>query len=694
MATSTTEQDEKYDVFLVHSSEDNGTADTINTALNEMGLKTFAHYKEGVEFPAGRPVFDNILHAVKQSKIVLVLLTQNAIKSQWVTFEILMGLEKSHREDEMCVRLVFEGISEKEREEFKKGSLDAIPDVVLDFNKESWKQTLVDKINERVKMQELLPAGNVAHGLVFNYFIGYLTHVLPVMADAIEKYKIKHIQQGKFSQKFFLFLPESCEIKPLEGRYGEFTIEKMGTPLEVIKTHGDKQRKYYPLVYRILKDGSDESFYFTGDIPFIVATMSKMNNMGFVEIDLNSQMVRFKMTLMELVQHRENLECKDTAKFISYKDVDESLADMIWKNIMEELTTKVPKGETAESKTVTRKKAEYKAGENEITATITHMGEGKDRATAEEIVTFLGDEERNVKFHNGEGKMNFEVLANARWNIFVLSEDALEDDTMVAQYLAALEYSICDNEVQVIPVLASGTDIKKIPDLMKWTTLLKEDEPEYLNKLWKFMNEKRTMMELIPSGKIYEGLAYAYLINYLPYNLTRKTPEGRDFTQRFIDAKEKYKIKEPCVNKVYVIVPKSCSFPDAGSSIKNEEHIGPLEPIVDGFRQYCLQLYRLTMSNGEKVCYAREYATPAIALHDMAQKPFAGVSKEAMNEQAKKFAEFSEEIMKNKIFNDKIGDVRDKCEMVYFDDESTGMDGVIDVLEERLKKCLDTGSYV
>ncbi|XP_060598451.1 uncharacterized protein LOC132752174 [Ruditapes philippinarum] len=404
-------------------------------------------------------------------------------------------------------------------------------------------------------------------------------------------------------------------------------------------------------------------------------------------------MVRFKDDpLREIwVQKGKIWDPKKSAKFISYKDPDESLADMIWKCMIEEFT-KVSKGEQTGSKTVTRKKAEYTEGEKAITATITHMGEGKDRSTAEDIEKYLG--EKNVKFHNGEGKMNFQVLEDARWNIFVLSEDAMEDDTMVTQYRAALECSISDNEVQVIPVLAAGTDIKKIPDLMKWTTLLKEDEPEYLNKLWKVMNEKRTMMELIPSGKIYEGFAYAYLINYLPYNLTYKTPEGRDFTQRFIDAKEKYQIKEPCVNKVYVIVPKSCSFPKPGSKITNEEHIGALEPIVDGFRQYFLQLYRLTMSNGQKVCYAREYATPAIALHDMAQLPFAGVSKEAMNEQAKMFAEFSEEIMKNKIFNDTIGDVRDKCEMVYFDDELTGMDGVIDVLEERLKKCLDTGSYV
>ena len=69
----------------------------------------------------------------------------------------------------------------------------------------------------------------------------------------------------------------------------------------------------------------------------------------------------------------------------------------------------------------------------------------------------------------------------------------------------------------------------------------------------------------------------------------------------------------------------------------------------------------------QKICYAREYATPAIALHEMSQLPFAGVSKQAMNEQAEKFAQFSEEIMRNEIFKEKIGIIQDKCEMVYFD---------------------------
>lgn len=68
------------------------------------------------------------------------------------------------------------------------------------------------------------------------------------------------------------------------------------------------------------------------------------------------------------------------------------------------------------------------------------------------------------------------------------------------------------------------------------------------------------------------------------------------------------------------------------------------------------------------MCYSREYATPAVALHQMANDlPFAGITKQEMNEQAFKFASFCQEIMDNELFNSKIGHVKDKCEIVYFD---------------------------
>jgi hypothetical protein len=75
----------------------------------------------------------------------------------------------------------------------------------------------------------------------------------------------------------------------------------------------------------------------------------------------------------------------------------------------------------------------------------------------------------------------------------------------------------------------------------------------------------------------------------------------------------------------------------------------------------------LTLRGFQRVCYAREYATPVIALNDMTRLPFAGLSVSEMKKQAKQFAEFSNEIMKHEKFNKEIGDVKDKCSIVYFE---------------------------
>lgn len=53
-------------------------------------------------------------------------------------------------------------------------------------------------------------------------------------------------------------IPDSCQVNPLEGTYSEFVIEKMDDPLEMDIVHGDKNRKYFPTVYKISKDGSDK----------------------------------------------------------------------------------------------------------------------------------------------------------------------------------------------------------------------------------------------------------------------------------------------------------------------------------------------------------------------------------------------------------------------------------------------------
>lgn len=75
-----------------------------------------------------------------------------------------------------------------------------------------------------------------------------------------------------------------------------------------------------------------------------------------------------------------------------------------------------------------------------------------------------------------------------------------------------------------------------------------------------------------------------------------------DFYERFEDAMGKYKLDDPYLAKVFIIIPTSCSFPQPGTQFEGEEHIGPLEPVVLGFRKYFLQLYRITTSKGKVRC--------------------------------------------------------------------------------------------
>ncbi|XP_045200273.2 uncharacterized protein LOC123554293 [Mercenaria mercenaria] len=698
-------EEEHYDVFIVHSSEDNEVAEKIDQGLTDKGLKTFAHYKDGT-FQVGRRVFDNVLFAVSRSDIVLILLTQDALSSHWVTFEVLMGLEKSHRENAMCVRLVFQGVSEAERLGFKTGTLELIPDIVVDFSEDSWKDDLASKIKEKVTMRDILPAGNVAHGLVFNYYFGYLAYVLPATKEEIKNSEYYSVEANNFSQKFVIIIPASCKPKPIEGEFGEFLIEKMPKPLEMDFTHGDKKRKYNPTVYKITNTQTTESFFFLADIPFILATMSKMKELGFADIDLRFQVPRFRMTLRELVDHRNNPNCKNTSVIIPFEDNDAkaSPAKDIWNALQEEFSDQKEtasqsnvgsseeelKDGTAPLSNVVSSEGEIKDGDQHVTATVTYKSDvDADRSLAEEIMNFL--KKKNVKFSNGDAKMHFKDLGPSRWNIFVVSESAVKDVTMAMQFEAALAKSITENQVQVIPVLEQDSDINEIPHHFACTTLLKKEDPAYLEKLWKTLQAGDTkMVELLPAGVVYEGLAYSYLMNYLPFNLTGKTENGRDFKDRFDDGIKKYNGGCKCVYKLFVIVPASCSFPGPGTIFPNEEHLGPLEPVVIGFRKYFLQLYRLTLDNGKQVCYSREYATPAITLHEMTELKFSGLNDVEMKDQAWKFVKLSKEILENPLFNEKIGgNVGDKCEIVYFDDEmGQKKEQVTSVLEERLKECL------
>ena len=96
----------------------------------------------------------------------------------------------------------------------------------------------------------------------------------------------------------------------------------------------------------------------------------------------------------------------------------------------------------------------------------------------------------------------------------------------------------------------------------------------------------------------------------------------------------------------------------------------------------CLQTYKITIIDinhisyvsfpllSQKYCYAREYATPVIAMHEMANTyPFAGLSKEALFKQTELFTQYLKDEMKTEKFKKEIGDLESRVRLVNYDGE-------------------------
>lgn len=678
--------EKEYDVFLVHCTDDRDLAIQIKQGLASKGLNVFAHYDEGTVFEIGMPTVDCINKAVKISKIVLILLTENALQSHWVSYEILLSLERSHREKSMCCRICMVGISEEERAKYQTGELKLIPSVIIDLKDESWVDEIVNNIKAEVHMGDILPSGNVAVGLVFNYFVGYLRQVLPGLKKTIQKSDFYKDSSERMFMRLIILLPSSCVVPEIcgggEGRVPK--IKKEGS-LSIQAAHGDKSRPYNPVVYSIAL--GEEKWYFLGECPAIIETMSKLKKYGFVEIDIKLQVERFRITLQELVQHRNNHVCNNTVSFIVYDDNTQTPQEVIQEKLLEEKMMALKLEDQPE---VVRHVTSGEEGKENF-ASITGTDTAADRLVAMDIMKFLAEKKKPFSVY--ANKLSNKELEDSRWNIFIFSKESIVDPIFTSQYSAAIHASIDDNQLQVIPVVSKGVLFEEIPSNYKWITLLHSDDANFTEKLWHLMeSEPPTMTELIPAGEVYKGLAWAYLLNYLPLALLGTTEQGRGLRERFEDAMVKYNVDCPCIPRVFIVIPKSCTFPPPKTQFKGEEHIGELEPVVVGFRKYLLQLYKVTTSNGKQYCYAREYATPVIAMHEMADKyKFAGLSKDNLYSQTELFTDYIIEEIRNERFKSKIGDLESRLWLVNYDDmtERAGEKiSMVQALEKEIEHCL------
>ncbi|HJZ49400.1 MAG TPA: TIR domain-containing protein, partial [Roseiflexaceae bacterium] len=78
----------KYDVFISYSSADEQWVEhTLLKTLEDAGLRACIDFRD---FAVGRPTIINIQEAVQESRHIVLVITQNWIKSEWTLFESLL----------------------------------------------------------------------------------------------------------------------------------------------------------------------------------------------------------------------------------------------------------------------------------------------------------------------------------------------------------------------------------------------------------------------------------------------------------------------------------------------------------------------------------------------------------------------------------------------------------------------------
>ncbi|OWF37976.1 uncharacterized protein LOC110466839 [Mizuhopecten yessoensis] len=98
----------KYDVFLIHSSDDKTVAFYVSKKLEQCGIRTCIHERD---FLAGFSIFENIEVAIRESRKFLVLISQNNIKDGFFDYELQQSLFHAliMRKKESVIPFVIDG---------------------------------------------------------------------------------------------------------------------------------------------------------------------------------------------------------------------------------------------------------------------------------------------------------------------------------------------------------------------------------------------------------------------------------------------------------------------------------------------------------------------------------------------------------------------------------------------------------
>ncbi|VDI25581.1 Hypothetical predicted protein [Mytilus galloprovincialis] len=668
-------------VFLSHSNELDDQQLVFDEILPKLEVFEDLNILTQDELKPGQIFLSSLTELVDKVDKTLLFITKNAMQSSWCNLELLIGLERSQRKQQLSVVLLLHDIEEKDIPQI--AVLQEARKIIFTKENDSWVTETVERIREKETIKQLMPAGNVAHGLVWSHYAGLLQYILPDLENNLKESEWYKNQlpslQNHVSTKFYEMVPTSCTChfdcqKWMKisnwSKFWNFPIQLEGETLENLLSN-----------FTVLL----MTYFCICEYPSAIGAMKAMEDHHLAKFSIDDkklQLARFYYTMNSVINHFDI--SRNKARVVLFNDETEKVSEVLVKAIKQDLqlTEKVmpkespirPKLEDLEP----TPELEY-----QYQVYIAHSEDTEDKQSAKEIIEYLEQKGIHSILKNPDSPNDPDVksntlikaVQNCRWFIFLMTQNSVKDKMLQLRVLAALHDGILKRRVRVIPVVDRRNDIY-IPDALQWVTYVPYNgqTKSHLKSLHNIVSGEdfplKTEM-LLPAGDVANGLAWGYVVNYLRVIL----PDAlKNIEQSF---KKKNISDYKCPETLFIIIPKSCDakgvMKDKNDRISSFTTTPDIHPFGGG-RSFSCQIYQIT-DQPDKY-FIGQYAAPITCLHEMKEWRIAGVTADTILSEAYSFYEIVKNLMES-------ADPQKAkcCEFIYFDDEK---DSLADIIEKRI----------
>lgn len=319
---------QRFHVFLSFAQPDVAVAECIFDYLEQKGFKCMHHARD---FVPGAMVLDNIIGRIKESRRVLVLLTKAYVHSDWCQAEIIYTLQDCKARETSLLIPVIDNIR-----------ADQIPHAIrsftyIDLRHPDAKEKIVDAILAEDKAYiPRAPCGNVAQGLAWSYYYGYLRIVLPGLRDRCQQWwsaqSFDDASAGLLQQpqqlrilvpRLFVLIPKSgyCWSNLADS---DPAVERLPNCLPEVRASraGNMDRVYKNTVYS-LHHRNGTRYYIPCEYATPVASMYDMEKDGLANLTLDEKQAQIRMfhdILLMILETSKDTTFKMAFHLILYQD--------------------------------------------------------------------------------------------------------------------------------------------------------------------------------------------------------------------------------------------------------------------------------------------------------------------------------------------------------------------------------------